>query len=165
MTQSKNEWTANLEIQDHGQIQVILEQLCLAFNTSPFFSHNHMQMRVVNEQIEGYIEMQPHLVGNVAFKILHGGVAATILDSLGGIVAMSELYRRAKPEDFAATMKQVERLATLDMRVDYLAPGRGDHFIARAEVLRMGKKSCAMRMNLVNQSEQLIATATASYSF
>ena len=27
-----------------------------------------MSMRVVDDQIEGYIEMQPDLVGNVAFK-------------------------------------------------------------------------------------------------
>ncbi len=90
-----------------------------------FFQHNGMSMRVVDGQIEAYIEMQPYMVGNVAFQILHGGVAATILDSVGGIVAMGELYKRTEPDDLPDTIKKVTRLATIDMRVDYLAPGRG----------------------------------------
>lgn len=63
-------------------------------------------MRVVDDQIEGYFEMQPELIGNVAFQILHGGVAATMLDSIGGVVAMEQLYRRASPEDLPDTIKR-----------------------------------------------------------
>ena len=123
-----------------------------------------MQMRVVNDEIEGYIEMQPFLIGNVAFQILHGGVAATLLDSIGGIVAMGELYKRAEP-DQPDTLKKVSRLATVDMRVDYLAPGRGQYFIAKAETLRMGRKGCTMRMTMVNDEGKAIATAIASYAY
>ncbi|MFU8925913.1 thioesterase family protein [Acinetobacter puyangensis] len=165
MSKSSSEWTGNLNPENQGQIQVILEQLCMAFNASPFFRHNNMQMRIVDEQIQAYIEMEPYLIGNVAFQILHGGVAATILDSIGGIVAMGELYKRAKPEEFADTVKKVSRLATLDMRIDYIAPGRGEYFIASADILRLGRKSCTMRMNLTNNENQLIATAIGSYSF
>ncbi|MCH4247067.1 thioesterase family protein [Acinetobacter populi] len=165
MSKSTSDWTGNLNPENQGQIQLILEQLCMAFNSSPFFSHNNMQMQVVDEQIQAYIEMKPYLIGNVAFQILHGGVAATILDSIGGIVAMGELYKRAKAEEFADTIKKVTRLATMDMRVDYIAPGRGEYFIARADVLRMGRKSCTMRMDLTNNEEQLIATAIGSYSY
>lgn len=124
-----------------------------------------MVMRVVDDQIEGYFEMQPELVGNVAFQILHGGVAATMLDSIGGVVAMEQLYRRATPEDLPDTIKKVSRLATVDMRVDYLAPGRGKYFIARAETLRLGRKGCTMRMTMVNDEGKPIATAIASYAF
>ena len=124
-----------------------------------------MVMRVVDDQIEGYIEMQPELIGNVAFQILHGGVAATMLDSIGGVVAMEQLYRRATPEDLPDTIKKVSRLATVDMRVDYLAPGRGKYFIARAETLRLGRKGCTMRMTMVNDDDKPIATAIASYAF
>ena len=51
-------------------------------------------MRVVEGQIEAYVEMQDFMIGNVAFQILHGGLAATVLDSVGGIVAMGELYKK-----------------------------------------------------------------------
>ena len=105
------------------------------------------------------------MIGNVAFQILHGGVAATVLDSIGGIVAMGELYKRAEATELTDAIKKVTRLATVDMRVDYLAPGRGQHYIARAEVLRLGRKGCTMRMTMVNDENKAIATAIASYAF
>ncbi|MEG2723991.1 MAG: hotdog domain-containing protein, partial [Acinetobacter sp.] len=88
------------------------------------------------------------------FQILHGGVAATILDSIGGIAAMGELYKKAEAEELPDTINKVTRLATVDMRVDYLAPGRGKYFIAHAETLRLGRKGCTMRMTLINDEDK-----------
>ena len=165
MSESEKKWTGNLHLGTKANLDVVLKQLTQAFNASPFFSHNAMQMRVVDGEIEGYIEMQPYLIGNVAFQILHGGVAATLLDSIGGIVAMAELYQRATPDAIPETLKKVSRLATVDMRVDYLSPGRGAHFIAKAETLRLGRKGCTMRMTMVNDEGKAIATAIASYAY
>ena len=165
MNDSQKKWVGNIHLGVKPDIEVVLNQLTQAFNTSPFFAYNQMQMRVVDGAIQGYIEMNPNLIGNVSFQILHGGVAATLLDNIGGIVAMAELYLRAEPEQLADTLKKVTRLATVDMRVDYLSPGRGQHFIATAEVLRMGRKGCTMRMNLVNDEGKAIATGIASYAY
>lgn len=165
MNDVNKNWTGTIQLGEQGNSDAVLKQLCHAFNTSPFFKYNHMVMRVVDDQIEAYVEMQPELVGNVAFQILHGGVAATLLDSLGGIAGMAQLYSRATPEDLAETTKKATRLATVDMRVDYLAPGRGKFFIARAETLRLGRKGCTMRMTMVNDEGKPIATAIASYAF
>lgn len=163
--ESSKKWTGNIHLGSKVDISVVLGQLTQAFNDSPYFSHNNMQMRVVDGAIEGFIEMQPYLIGNAAFQILHGGVAATLLDSIGGIVAMGELYKQAEPDNLADTLKKVARLATVDMRVDYLAPGRGEYFIARAEVLRLGRKGCTMRMTMTNNDDKAIATAIASYAY
>jgi uncharacterized protein (TIGR00369 family) len=165
VNETNKSWTGNIHLGSKVDIDVVLKQLCKAFNSSPYFQHNGMTMRVVEGQIEGYIEMQPYMIGNVAFQILHGGVAATLLDSIGGIVAMGELYKRAPAEQLADTIKKVSRLATVDMRVDYLAPGRGQYFIARAETLRLGRKGCTMRMTMVNDENKAIATAIASYAY
>ena len=165
MTDSDKKWTGSIHLGSNLDIDVVLKQLCHAFNSSPYFKHNDMLMRVVDGQIEAYIEMQPFMIGNVAFQILHGGVAATILDSIGGIVAMGELYKKAEAAELPDTIKKVTRLATVDMRVDYLSPGRGQYFIARAETLRLGRKGCTMRMTLVNDEDKAIATAIASYAF
>ena len=165
MNDVKKNWTGNIQLGTKANHDTVLKQLCKAFNACPFYKHCGMSMRVVDDQIEAYVEMQPELIGNVAFQILHGGVAATILDSIGGVVAMEQLYRRAASEDLPDTIKKVARLATVDMRVDYLAPGRGKFFIARAETLRMGRKGCTMRMTLVNDEDKAIATAIASYAF
>lgn len=51
------------------------------------------------------------------------------------------------------------------MRVDYLAPGRGKYFIARAEVLRLGRKGCTMRMTMANDEDKQIAAGIASYAY
>jgi len=165
MTEVAKNWTGNMDLSSNIEIAQILQGLCQAFNSSPFYMHNQMQMVVVDEQIEARVDMAENLIGNVAFQILHGGVAATLLDSIGGISAMGELYKRANPDDMVETGKKVSRLATVDMRVDYLAPGRGQYFIARAETLRLGRKGCTMRMTMVNDEGKAIATAIASYAF
>ena len=165
----QSRWTGNITLDQQTKLEHILQNLADAFNQSPFFVHNRLNMRVVNQQLQGYFEMQPHLIGNVFYQILHGGIIASILDSIGGVVAMSELYRRAiqQPEKFnlETTSQQVARLATLDMRVDYIAPGRGAWFVASAELVRLGNKSALLRMNLHNDQNLLIATAMASFSF
>ncbi|WP_347453624.1 thioesterase family protein [Acinetobacter thermotolerans] len=163
MTVAEKSWTGNIDL--GSDKDVLLDQLCAAFNDSPFYKYCGMQMRVVDGQIEAYVEMQKDLIGNVAFQILHGGVAATILDSIGGITAMGELYKKASQEDMVDTSQKVSRLATVDMRVDYLAPGRGKYFTARAETLRLGRKGCTMRMTLINDEAKPIATAIASYAY
>ncbi|MEB3768032.1 thioesterase family protein [Acinetobacter sp. MD2] len=163
--QKFSEWTGQLVLDEPHHLPKVLEQLCAVFNQSPFFAHNAMSMQVVNGKIEAKIEMQPFLVGNVAYQILHGGVAATLLDSIGGIHAMAELYQHASSEQYKEVMHKISRLATLDLRIDYLIAGKGTFFIAQAETLRMGKKSCTMRMNLYNDQQFLIATAIASYAY
>lgn len=92
MTVAEKSWTGNIDLGSNKN--VLFNQLCDAFNASPFYQYCGMQMRVVDGQIEAYVEMQKDLIGNVAFQILHGGVAATILDSIGGITAMGELYKK-----------------------------------------------------------------------
>ncbi|OTG86967.1 hypothetical protein B9T31_04950 [Acinetobacter sp. ANC 4558] len=161
----KKSWTGNIQFDSNADLNVILQQLCHAFNQSPFYSFCGMSMRVIDGEIEAYVEMQKSLIGNTAFQILHGGVAATILDSIGGIAAMGELYKNASSEDFVDISQKVSKLATVDIRVDYLAPGRGQYFIARAETLRLGRKGCTMRMTMVNDEEKPIATAIASYAY
>ncbi len=163
MTQAEKSWTGNIDLS--SDMDVLLNKLCDAFNSSPFYAYCGMQMRVIDGQIEAFVEMKKDLIGNMAFQILHGGVAATILDSIGGITAMGELYKKASAEELEETSKKVSRLATVDMRVDYLAPGRGQYFTARAETLRLGRKGCTMRMTLVNDEGKSIATAIASYAY
>lgn len=166
--QKAKHWTGSINLAmvsaDVFPTEIVFNQLCNAYNKSPFFHHCGMAMRVVDGQIQGVIDMNNRLIGNVVYEILHGGVAATILDSIGGIVAMAEIYRSGKGE-LADRIRQVTHLATTDMRVDYISPGRGTQFIATAEALRMGRKGCTMRMNLHNNENKLIATAIASYVY
>jgi uncharacterized protein (TIGR00369 family) len=55
------------------------------------------------------------------------------------------------------------KIGTIDLRVDYLRPGLGKHFIATGYVLRTGSKVAVTRMELHNDSAQLIAVGTGAY--
>ncbi|WP_230656040.1 thioesterase family protein [Psychrobacter sp. I-STPA10] len=134
------------------------------FNNSPYLQFNQMQMRFEEGEIRGYFDTREELIGNVNFNILHGGVAATMLDSIGGVVAMFEILRRNQG-DMNEQMKKISRLATVDLRIDYISPGLGKQFIATAEVIRMGRKGCTTRMQMVNDEGKLIAVGMASFAF
>ena len=54
-------------------------------------------------------------------------------------------------------------MGTIDMRVDYLRPGRGERFTATSSLLRAGNKVAVARVELHNQQRDYIATATATY--
>lgn len=155
------EWT---DVNPDMPLDEVLHKLCDIFNTAPFFHYCQMEMRLVDDRIEGHFEQSANLIGNTAFGILHGGVAATMLDSIGGVVAMGEIYRRGHGDIFERT-RQVRRLATIDLRVDYISPGRSLRYIATAEVLRMGRKGCTTRMDLHDDQGKLIATGTAAFAY
>lgn len=162
--QTVSSWTGDISEALFEDFDQVLQTLCNTFSASPFMQHLGMQFNVVNGEIQGLIDMTPELIGNTHFRILHGGATAAVLDSIGGIAAMAEIYRRREGL-IEEQRKKVARLATTDMRVDYLSPGRGEYFIATAEVMRLGRKGCTMRMDLHNNEGKAIAIATAVYAY
>ena len=54
-------------------------------------------------------------------------------------------------------------ISTIDLRVDYLRPGRGAHFISSGRVVRLGSRVAVAHMELINDSDELIATGGAAY--
>ena len=62
-----------------------------------------------------------------------------------------------------AMAERFAKIGTIDMRIDYLRPGVGDHFIATGYVLRTGNKVAVTRMELHNNERQLIAVGTGAY--
>jgi uncharacterized protein (TIGR00369 family) len=106
-------------------------------------------------------DMRPELVGNPARKILHGGVISAALDVSGGFAIMMRLLSRMDPQDLARGA--FPNMGTIDLRVDYLRPGRGRHFIATARVVRLGNRIAVTHMELANDAAELIATGAAAY--
>ena len=105
-------------------------------------------------------DMRPELVGNPVRQILHGGVISATLDVVGGLaVALASLA--AKPE--LSTMAQFQNIGTIDLRVDYLRPGRGKYFVAAGRVVRLGGRIAVAHMELVNDTGEQIATGSAAY--
>jgi uncharacterized protein (TIGR00369 family) len=108
-----------------------------------------------------HFDMRDELVGNPHFKILHGGVIATILDIEAGMILVLDGAWHSETASAASpfTMKG----GTIDLRVDYLRPGKGKRFVASGAVLRRGNKVAVVHTELRNEQDELIATGTATY--
>src|SRR5574337_47908 len=83
-------------------------------------------------------EMRPELVGHYHYGRLHGGVISAALDALGGTALIVALAEKHAHEATEQAMQRFLKLGTIDLRVDYLRPGLGRHFVAGAEVTRLG---------------------------
>jgi uncharacterized protein (TIGR00369 family) len=104
-------------------------------------------------------DMRPELVGNSRRGILHGGVISAVLDATGGFAIMLALAKEPKPGEKLS----FPNMGTIDLRVDYLRPGRGKHFVASAKVVRLGNRIAVTHMELVNDDGELISTGAAAY--
>jgi len=103
-------------------------------------------------------DMRPELVGNPSRQILHGGVISATLDVAGGFAIMLSLAA-----EMTGIPTSFPNMGTIDLRVDYLRPGRGKHFIATARIVRKGSRIAVTHMELHNDEGRLIATGGAAY--
>ena len=110
-------------------------------------------------------KMRPELIGNFMRGNLHGGVISSVLDVTGGMVAWTGIMKKMKGRSFEEIAEKFAKIGTNDLRVDYLRPGFGKHFIATGNTLRTGNKLSVTRMELHNDEGILIAVGTGSYVF
>lgn len=103
-------------------------------------------------------DMRPELVGNPSRQILHGGVISATLDVAGGFAIMLSLVG-----EHPVTPTSFPNMGTIDLRVDYLRPGRGKYFIATARIVRKGSRIAVVHMELHNDTGELIATGGGAY--
>ncbi len=104
------------------------------------------------------LDMRPELVGNPSRQILHGGVISATLDVAGGFAIMLSVL-----SENATTPTTFPNMGTVDLRVDYLRPGRGRFFIATARIVRKGSRIAVTHMELHNDTDELISTGGAAY--
>ena len=133
-------------------------------NSMPFNQALGLKLQHLDEQQAILIlPNKPSLTGNAMQKILHGGVIASLLDVAAGLVCVNYALTRQDMISEEELRQRLSRMGTIDLRVDYLRPGRGDIFTATAQLLRAGNKIAVSRVELHNQAQEYIATATASY--
>jgi uncharacterized protein (TIGR00369 family) len=138
-------------------MQALMRQVMeqhIAFN-------RHLGLKVESFDVEApklRFDMRPELVGNPSRQILHGGVISATLDVAGGFAIMLSVLAES-----AATPTSFPNMGTIDLRVDYLRPGRGKYFIATARIVRKGSRIAVTHMELHNDTGELIATGGAAY--
>ena len=92
------------------------------------------------------------LVGDPRSNRLHGGLLSALLDSAGGAAAITTL---TGPDDM---------VSSIDMRTDYLEPGRPELVHAEAEIVRSGSTILVTNMKAWHpESGVVIAEARGVY--
>lgn len=120
---------------------------------SPDFDHPRMRWQARDEY-----------VGSHYFRVLHGGIIASFLDAVGGHAVWLSVFKQIRDLPFEKQLKRVSRISSIDLRIDYLQPGKGEEFIASATILRTGNKVAVTRMELRNEKDELIAVGTGTYT-
>ncbi len=118
---------------------------------------------VQSGNVRARLDMRPDLIGHYTFGRLHGGVISAVLDAIGGLALMAGIAEKHPQDNMLQVMHRFARLGTVDLRVDFLRQGLGAHFVAGAEVTRLGGRIGSTQMRLVNDAGVLIATAAATY--
>lgn len=100
------------------------------------------------------IPFREELVGDPTRPALHGGVISMLVDTAGGgaVWTTSEDDRT--------------RVATIDLRIDYLRPARLDRLIAEATVVRVGNRVGVTDMRVFHPGAEAepIATGKGVYN-
>lgn len=133
-------------------------------NKIPFHRLLNLKMSKFDfESAEMILPWNDQLIGNSVLGSLHGGVIATVLDSIGGLVAVGNFLAREKQKPADYLKKRISKMGTIDLRVDYLLPGKGTKFTAIAKVIRGGKRVTVCRMEMHNDDDNCIALGTGTY--
>nr|WP_089964723.1 PaaI family thioesterase [Lihuaxuella thermophila] len=83
--------------------------------------------------------------------MVHGGITASLADS-----TMGSLINQRLPEGYGGAV-------TAEMKVNYLAPGRGEYLISRAKLLHMGQTLATAACEIKNDKGRLIVYATGTF--
>ena len=100
------------------------------------------------------LPFRPEFVGDPIRPAMHGGVISTMADVAGGLAVWSGL---ADPRT---------RVATIDLRVDYLRPGRLETIDAEAIVVRKGNRVGVVDVTLFHpdRTDEVVATGKGVYN-
>jgi uncharacterized protein (TIGR00369 family) len=73
------------------------------------------------------VPFREELIGDALRPAIHGGVISTLADTAGGMAVWSMLESLSM------------RISTIDLRIDYLRPGKPERLAAEAVIVRIGK--------------------------
>ncbi len=130
------------------------ESLSRLFESVPFMRFLGMRFETLEE---GHallrIPYRPELIGNPELPALHGGVISALLDTCGGAAVWTRIGKH-------------DRVSTVDLRVDYLRPGRPEDLLGMARVIRVGNRVgvTELRAFQPGSQEEPIAIGTGVYN-
>jgi uncharacterized protein (TIGR00369 family) len=153
-----------LPVFDHEKGQVLKGGMGLMTRHHPFLELMGVTVEPTeDDNVRIRFSMRENLCGHPGMHILQGGVVSCMIDILGGAVASWHQIKDIQDRPVEEQLKRMGTVRTLDMRVDYLRPGKGQEFTVTGSVLRDGKKVLVIRMELMNEERSLIATGIGTF--
>ena len=130
-------------------------------NFLQFFEHlipfnNFLGIQMVSAG-DGCVRLElpyrPEFIGDAVRQALHGGVISTLIDVSGGFAVWTKISLE-------------DRVSTIDLRVDYLAPGRPELLVCEATVVRVGNRVAVTDVRVFQPSApaRIVATGKAVYN-
>lgn len=114
-----------------------------------FMNHNHFSLVELKENESSILKVELEEIALNPFGIAHGGLIFGLGDTAMGVVANTK-----------------ERQAvTLSSTINYLRPAKGKYILAKAKVVKSGKKVCYLTVEIVNDKEELVATMDGTYCY
>lgn len=100
------------------------------------------------------LPFREELIGDWTRPALHGGVISMLADTAGGMAVWTTLEG------------PMSRVSTIDLRVDYLRPGKPERLIAEGTVVRVGKSVGVADVRLFHpgSEDETIATGKGVYA-
>jgi uncharacterized protein (TIGR00369 family) len=100
--------------------------------------------------VKARIPFRPELIGDSTRPAIHGGVLSSFADACCG-AAVFTLLRTG------------DTCSTIDLRIDYLRPGRDQDILLEGKVLRIGGQLAVAEVRIYQQSGEDIAVAKAVF--
>ena len=98
------------------------------------------------------VPFRNEVVGDIRRNRWHGGIIATIMDSVGGIAGGTHFTSLN------------DKLATIDLRIDYLRGAKASSIIVEGKIVRLGNGILVTKMKAY-QNDELIAEGKGVYNF
>ncbi len=154
----KEEFTGEFEPEFIDGVKTIFEEK-ITFNKVMGLRITLMRPSFVTARLD----MKPELVGHFSQNRIHGGVISACLDTLGALALMTAMGARHMDVQPQKRLERFAKLATIDLRVDYLRPGISPWFEMTSEVLRLGSRVGTARMEFKGADGKLMANGVGAY--
>jgi uncharacterized protein (TIGR00369 family) len=105
-------------------------------------------------RVELELPFREELIGDPMKRAIHGGVLSTLIDTTGGMAV------------WGAILDPHLSVSTIDLRVDYLRPGKPETLVCEGTAVRVGRSVGVTDMRVFHRSapSSTIATGKGVYA-
>ena len=106
--------------------------------------------RVTDEGCSAKLKIRPEHFNSIE-GVVHGGVTSTLADVVMGHGA-------------APHVDGVQQCVTVESKINYLSPAKGEYLLAESKVLKRGGKLIIMEASVTTDDGTLVAIAIGTYA-